>query len=407
MSRPNVTVTIENNRLGRISPAEDGHSGLIASGVAVAGKFALNDVLGPFKSIEDANDVGLDEDYDDTNGVMVYKHIADFYKIAPRGTELYVMVVAPSLLMADMVSETADYAKKVINFAQGKIRLFGITRCGDATAFEDGFESDLFSAITNAQELAEKEFERYRPLSFILEGRNYQGNHVQARDLRDKDTTPNATNVSVVISQDPEWASLKAEYAKYAQVGLLLGQAAGIPVQRNVGRVRNGKLPLLKTALSNGTIIESVSATALDTLNDKGYIFVLHHAGKDGLFFNDDHTASVITNDFAYLSRRRVIDKAARIIRSTFIEELLNDVEVNTTTGKLAAGTCKGLQAAVEQDVNNQMAGEIAGVSAFVDENQNVLATDTIDITVDIIPKGIARQIRVLLGFKNPFKNVA
>lgn len=408
-----VTINLSNNNLGKRSTSEDGISLLVVTGVAVAGKFALGDIL-TFNSIADAEAKGINAAYDTTNTCMAYQHIKDFYEEAEllgvKGIKLYVQVLAKTVTMAQMVDKTSlTNAAKVLNDAtvNGSVRLVGITRIPDGAytpTYSGEFEADLATAITNAQALGVDQFEKFRPVRILLEGRNFQGSPSSARDLRDSGTGGNSNRAYVVAGSDYTVASAKAENAKYAAVGKVLGRAAAIQVQRNIGRVKDGKLSITQAGLSNGSSITSFTDANLKTLADKGYIVFRTYTGKAGFFVFDDPAACPATDDYSTLALGRVIDKAARITRSVYVEELMDDVELNPDTGKLSASTIKSYQEKVEKEINLQMTStkEIVKVTAYVDPDQNVISTDEINIELTILPKGYSKAIIVTLGYENP-----
>lgn len=410
MGLPDVRITRGNGNLGRLAVSEDGIAGIIVSGVAVAGPdgFALTDVLGPFNELADAEARGITEAYDTTNTCLAWRHIKDFYDYAPAGSKLYVMVVAKTVLMAEMADKDELYATKLIDQAEGKIRILGITRVPDGAyvpAYTDELENDMWTAVDNAQELQEEEFSlRHRPFSIIMEGRNWQGDISQTKDLRDAASSPEANRVTIMIGGDPEVRSAHAGATAYAAVGIALGKAAAVPVNRNIGRVKDGKLKVITVDFSSGDVYSDFTLADLNDLNDKGYVFFRNHIGKPGYFFNDDHTASVITDDFSYLNRGRTLDKACRITRQVYIEDLLDEVLVDQETGKLPPSTIKHYQGSIETAIEQQMVavGELSGVNAFVDENQNVLSTDKIVTQLNLVPTGTAREIHTTVAYENP-----
>lgn len=406
MSRPSVTIIEENGALGRTAPSADGISGLIVSGVAVSGQFALGDILGPFFSPQDAIDKGITAAYDTTNTCLAYKNIADFYDYAGLGTELYVQVVAKTVVMTDLADKALTYAKKMLVHAAGKIKLLGISRVPDGAytpSYSEGFDGDLWTAVTKAKALIAEEFALYRPVSVIFEGRDFQGSASATKDLRSASGLL-ANRVGIMMGADYDYATANAHAAKYAAVGIALGKLAGIAVQRNIGRVKDGDLGILSAGFSNGAKYNTLTETNLDSLHDHGYMFMLQHAGKSGFFFNDDPTASPITDDYSSISRGRTMDKAARITRAVYLEELNDDVELDPATGKLAASTIKHYQGEVEKQINLQMTSlkEIVKATAFVNPDQNVLSTDKIVTTLRIMPKAISKEIEATLSFENP-----
>ena len=107
---PQVNTIVTNGNLGRPFASEDGICGLIAHAVA-GDDWALGDVL-KFVKLADAEAKGITAEYDSTNAVMLHRHIADFFTAAPSGASLYVLPVAKTVLIADMVDKDGVYAPK-------------------------------------------------------------------------------------------------------------------------------------------------------------------------------------------------------------------------------------------------------------------------------------------------------
>jgi len=404
MGQPKVNVSISNNNLGGLATSEDGTSALIVSGVAVGGQFALGDVIGPFESVADAEDKGIDAAYDTTNTCLAHKHISDFYEGAPAGTKLYVMVVAKTVRMTTMCDKTLTYAKKILSTLNGKVKLIGITMVPDGAytpTYSGQLEADLATAITKMQELIVEERGLYRYCRALLEGRNWQGNASSTTDLRDA-AGPNANGLGVVIAQDRDFVTANAHAAKYACVGYALGVLAGLPVQRSIARVKNGASAIANAGFSNDAAYSTLTDANLDSLHDKGLIFLKQHVQKTGYYFNKDNAACPLTDDFNTLSRGRVMDKVARITRDVYTNDIEDEVDVDPDLGTLPVATCKGFQGEVEKAIDEQMTskGEISGVTAYCNPAQDVLSTSEIAIEVDVVPKGVASSIDVKLAYK-------
>jgi len=398
-----VTIIIGNGNLGRASAVLDGVTALVASGVAVADKFALGDVLA-LRSVADAENLGITAAYDLANKVLLHQHIADFYANAGEGVELYVMPVVNTVTMEDMADITKTYAPVLLDTLKGRVRQLIICRVPPADyapAFVNQFDPDVWAAITKAQALYASEFTKHRPIQILVEGRGFQGTAATAKDLR----TLAANRVSVVICQVAEVAARDARFADYAAVCLAAGRLAAIPVQRNIGRVKDGDVTVNgEAAFSDGTKLSAMSQASIDALDGFGYIFLIERDGKAGYFFNNDHTACPLTDDYAYIHRGRPIDKAARLVRQVYLEELLDDIEVDPITGKMAAAVIKSYQRAGEKaiEINMLANGEVSGVKVFVDPDQNILSTDKVSTVMRIVPKGMANEFEIKLSYENP-----
>jgi hypothetical protein len=404
---PDVKIILGNGNLGRASQTLDGVCVLIGSGVAIEGKFALGDTLA-FRSLSDAEAKGIVASYDFANKVLLHQHIKDFFANAGDGAELYVMPVANTVTMEQMCDKTATNVARLLDSLKGRVRMVGVSRTppsGYAPVYAGQFDPDVWNAAAKAQELFLSEFEKHRPVQFFIEGRDFQGDIASAKDLRNAITGLNANRASIVINQDFDVAALDVRFLKYASVGVAMGRAAAIPVQRNIGRVKDGSVVTGKNiGMSSHEELSHFTETDLASLDTLGYVYLRTRDGKSGLFFNNDHCACVISDDYAYIHRGRPIDKAARLVRETYLNELLDDIEVDAETGNLAPAVVKNYQRAAEKNIEINMLskGEISGVSVFVDPSQNILSTDKINTVMRIVPKGMANEFEVLLSYENP-----
>jgi hypothetical protein len=414
MSLPNTIVNLGNNALGRLAATEDGTSGLILTGVAVAGKFALGDVLGPFTSLTDAEDKGITAAYDTTNVTVAHKHIKDFYKAAPVGTKLYVMVVAMTqTLTTSCLLATTNGLKKLLSTTGGNIKMVGVTFTPDGTytpTYQDQLEADLWTALTNLKATWDDEFLNKRPFRAFVEARNWQGTPSTIKDMRASGTTPNVPQAVVVLGNDFSYDDPSASVAvrkKYASVGMALGCAAALKVNRNIGRVKNGATKCVNAGFSNGSLLSTVSESNQGLLNDKGYVFFRTHNGKSGFFWNDDHTACPLTSDYAQLTLGRTMDKAIRIAHVVNTEEILDELFIDGETGKLDVSTVKHYQNIIDTEINAQMTSnsEIIKVETYVDPDQNVLATSKLKEVIKITPTANARVIESTIEYTNPSTN--
>lgn len=396
---PNVTIEQTNGNLGRTEPQTDGISLLVGSGVT-AGSITAGTVAGPFLTLAEVEAAGITAAYDTTNDSLMHQHASDFYANAPAGTELYILVLAPTVTMTQALDKTLNHVAKAIRDTGDKVRLIGIGRIpSEADTLTNQFETDLSTAIPKAQELRNYLFEApyHTPVQIVIEGRNWQGNPGSSKDNHQFA----ANRVSVVISQDYDVATRDAAYAKYAHYGLALGILARDAVQRNIGRVKSGAIAIGTPALSNGVKLAATDPATLEALNAKGYIFIRRVPGLEGFYFNDDHTCAPLTDDYCKIAHGRVMDKASRIARTVYLQELNDDFELDPATGKLPLAVCKNLQASVKTAIDARMTSraEISAATAYVNPAQNVGATDLVEIELNIRKRGTGRYYNAKLAF--------
>ncbi len=103
------------------------------------------------------------------------------------------------------------------------------------------------------------------------------------------------------------------------------------------------------------------------------------------------------------LARGRVIDKVHILTYATFVQEVDDEVPVNTD-GTLDAGFCKWLSQQIVNQINNTMTAnkEISAVNCFIDPEQNILSTNQLNVVLKVLPVGYATEIEINLGFQNP-----
>lgn len=399
MALPNVNIEYENGQLGRTAASADGIVAMIVTGVAISGQFALGEVIGPFFSLRDVEAKGITSSYDTTNATNAHKQLKDFYTAAGEGAELYLMVVSEAVTMETILDPTGTlYATKLLNELQGKVNLLGVTRMPASynPTITEGIDPDVVAAVTKAQLLAIQEQESHRPVQIIIEGRDFQGSVGDAKDFR----SGTQNRVSVLLGWD-------AAGSDACLVGLALGRLARIQVQRNLGCVEDGDIGIQNAWIGKNKKVQDYSQAELQVLYNKGYIFPRTYTGVSGFFWCDDSTATQITDDYAFINRGRVIDKIARIAYRVYVRELNKDFIIDAETGKLTPAVIKSFQRKVERAIEQNMVAfsEISGVQVFADPNQDVLATDKIEISIKAIPAGIGRQFDITLGFSNPNNN--
>ena len=236
--------------------------------------------------------------------------------------------------------------------------------------------------------------------TFFIEGRAFDGTPANLKDLRDAAGVL-ANRVSVIINAMPSVSTAETEYNTYAAIGFALGRAAVNPVQRNIARVKDGPISEVEAGFSSNEALSEFTDTELEVMHNKGYIFLREFPEKAGFYFNDDNAATKIDDDYSSISNGRVVDKASRITRSVYIEELNDDFDLNQD-GTLPAGKISDFQTQVETEIASQMNGEISAVTAFADPSQNVQSTDEVKIEVQVRRRGQGKFFKIELGFETP-----
>lgn len=397
MGLPRVTINFANGALGAVADLADGVVGLICTAVAVPSTFALNTAY-KLTSPDDLAVLGITA----ANNPALYKHVSEFYTEAGTGSgaELWIYGVADTVTLTQMLDSTsATGARALQEAANGRIRVIVAARkpAGSYTpTTTNGLDSDVYTAITNGQVLAGYCKDTYQaPVLVLIEGRSYTGTAANLTNMRQA-----SNNAVAVLIGDT------ASDSGNACVGLLAGRIAKIPVQRNIGRVKDGSLAIAAAYIKDKTAEKADTAG----IHDKGYVTIRTFTGRTGYFFSDDPTCSLVSDDYSQITARRTVDKAYRVAYDTLLNELLDELPV-TAEGTLTPAFAKSLENKVEAAIVNTMTinGNLGndttdtadkGVQCFVDYTQNVISTSKVMITLKVKPYGYARYIEVKLGFQ-------
>lgn len=395
MALPRVKITFENGALGGVAPSEDGVCGLVAYATAVSTTFALNT---PYliTKLDGLVALGITSEATGVNAAL-YKTVKEFYSEAPEGTKLWVMGVAASTSIANLTDKANNIISPLLMAARGSINILMLKVASAAEPTMSGsIDGAVLTAVTNLKALAEDWTEnRYAPFLCLVEALSYNGVAASLPDL----TARSDNRVGVVLGDSVTGSA-------GAAVGLVAGRLAAEPVQRSLARVRSG-------AIKAETMYIGTNQAELgdpDVANDLGYIVPRTFVSKSGYYWSDDHLATASSDDYCSIACRRTIDKAYRIAYKTLVDEIAENVSLNTE-GKLAAYRCKAIETSVESAVVNSMTSEgnlgndpdnasDLGVQCYIDPDQNILATSRLEINLKVKPHGYSKYIDVKLGFK-------
>lgn len=392
MALPKISIKFLNGQLGTVSESQDGLLAMICGGTAVNSTFQLDTAYTIYRP-GGLTDLGVTAE----NNAGLYKMVQEFYQEAEEGTPVVLYAVAKTTKMTDLCDKDTGALRTLLQGQRGALRALVIARDPgeEEVVATEGLDPDVLTALPKAQALAEwATTELYAPVFVALEGRSYE----DAASL--KDLSDGEDNRVCIVLGDTVAGS------KGAAMGLFAGRIASSPVQRNIGRVRDGSLYPTVMYLGENAVEDSMDDIA--TIYDKGYITPRTYVGRSGYCYTDDRLCTVATDDYAHIANRRVIDKAYRIAYDTILDFMLDEVYVNQN-GTMQTGVLKSWQAAIEGAINTQMTanGELSadtsngesGATCYIDPNQNVLATSTINVTLKVRPYGYARNVVVELGF--------
>ena len=389
MGQPTITINRGQGGLGRPLASKDHVSGFIMPFVNanLPAGFSTTDRIKVVYSIAEAEALGITKAGVYTK--VLWYHLNQFFVKQPKG-KLYVMLL-------DSTSVDLGSVKTLQYYAEGEIRqvafynplsAFSTTNCNTLQTHATTLESENM------------------PLSILYAG-NFQSvaNIGALADLR----ALSNKNVSVVIGEDGAnegKALADSESYSITCIGATLGTIALAEVFRNIGHVgrfnqvdgAEFEVPAIALGTTT-TLVKDQSTSSLDSLHDKGYIFLKKFVGYSGTFYNDSACTIATTSDYAYIENNRTMDKAVRGIRNFLLPFQNAPLYVNengTLTEDVIALYKNETERALEQMERD---GEISAFSVTINPEQNVLTTSKISISVKVVPVGVAREIEINIGF--------
>ena len=385
----NVIINYSTSGLGTPAIGQDFISGLIFySATTVPSGFSANTVQEIF-SVAEAEALGITlatQVSASTYTDVMHYHIAEYFRSNPTG-DLWVNISASA-------SSASSYSEIVTlqNAANGIIRQIGIyEQIPFLSANLASIQTQINTNITNN-----------KPLEVI-----YQPDFSSVSNLSTLTdlTSLNAPNVSVTIGQDGA-AVGKALYGVIGKsigcVGLTLGAVSSALVSTSIAWVQNFNMDSVEMdtlAMANGSLLTSLSDGLINAIDAKSYIFLKKFIGIFGSYFNSDLTSIVGTSDYSSIHLNRTIHKVARNVRAQVLPSIASPVYFNAD-GSIALYSIGFFESECNVALANMVsAGEISQFKTIINAKQNVLATKTLNIGVQIIPVGVANIINLNIGF--------
>lgn len=354
--------------------------------VGVVGFSTTNRII-PISSIERAESLGIKYDAVKWSIKTLWYHIAEALRINPAIT-LYVGIFTTPALY--------DFAeiKTMQTFAEGKLRQIGVWAGDKALSSTE---------VTSLQAIGTLMDSKNTPLSIL-----YQPKVADVSAIGNSLAVAGQKNVSVLIGQDGEgtgatiFSDALNSANKYAVgiLGLVLGCVSLAKVNEAISWVQKFPAGISTPAFVDGKLLKNIDSAVVESLDEKRFIFLTTYGGLTGSYINGSHTMDVVTSDYNYIERVRTMDKACRGIRTYLLPYLGSPVYIDPDTGKLTPDAVAILENVANQHLEAmEKAGEISGYRAYINPEQNVLSSSTLEIVIKSVPVGVLRAIKLTIGF--------
>lgn len=376
--------------LGRPIAGKDHYCGLVVYCDTKPSGFAAEDVQ-QVTSLPDAEAKGITADHTQGAIKVLHYHLEQFFAVYER------LGISPQLwvMIADVPATTYDFEELTTlqDAANGELRTAGIYHV-EALA-----EADLntVQTVVTALEAANK------PLSVV-----FSADITATTDLSTLPDLRALTNPKVMVTIGEDGGSSGSVLAgtiaeSVGNVGSVLAWASIKNVSWNLGWVEKfnvvngGEYDV--PAFGNGKLV-SANTDKLDGLNTKGYVFLMKHTGLSGTYFNDAHMCVAATSDYAYLENNQTIDKAIRGIRTFLLPDLNRPLQIDPANGHLDPLTVSYFENKASRALQQMVTdGELSGFGVYINPEQDVLSSSTLVIEVKLVINGVARTIKVNIGF--------
>lgn len=318
----------------------------------------------------------------------LYYHISEYFRIQAKG-ELYV-----GLYEEEASTYTFAALTLMQTYAVGAIKQMAVFEKNVAFA---AAQCAALQAIATANEAV------YKPMQIMLNAEiSATGSVATLADL----STQTAPNVSVCIAQDGANAGYyiyKATGKSVGSIGAMLGAVSFAVVSESIAWVGKFNMALgaeLDTiAFSNGQFYTALADSQFESLNNYSYVFLRKIVNIAGSYWSDSKTTVTPTSDYAKIENNRVYQKITRVVRANMLPALSSPLKVNAD-GTLTNATIGYFETLANNPlVQMEADNELSAHKIIINPAQDVLATSTLELTLQNVPLGVARIIKVNVGF--------
>ena len=317
---------------------------------------------------------------------ILYYNISEYFRLQPKG-ELYV-----GLYVEEAIYAFADMTT-MVNFSAGTIKQFSVYQNNVAWT---NLHPTALQAIATANTAV------FKPIQIVytaeISGTASIASLVDISALV-------APNVSVSIAQDgyaKGYHLYKATGKSIGSVGTLLGAISFAAVNESIAWVQKFQLSnteLDTIAFGNGQLYSALADSQFESLNNYAYLFIKKHIGISGSYWSDSKTVVASSSDYSTIENNRVYNKITREVRAALLPALSSPLKVNAD-GTLSTATIAYFETLANTPLEAmEAAGELSAHNIIINPLQNVLSTSTIELTLQNVPIGVARIIKVNVGF--------
>jgi hypothetical protein len=389
MALPGITINITPGSLGTSLGTYDFISGIICYSSSLPSGWTNNEIQ-YFGSIADVENASIVSTLG-TDVSVVWFALKNYFNIFPNGL-MYVMFSSSSAWTFTEAQTMSDYSQSLGSNVRQIAVLVG-SRWLNTTdvATLQGIANTLKSEIQNVEFL-------YCP--------NFSG--TTGVDC----SASNAPNVAVLIGTDQSVGGFMKTgsvsgltYNHPAMVGPYMGILAANAISDSpawvggqFGNISNGSDFVTPGIGSTANYI--IGSAILTTLDNYALTFMRTLNGYPGTYIMNSRTATVAKTAYSKVELQRTIDKIYRGIYVDIAPWLSRRLTVQKGTGYLAYSTAVEIESSAENTPKLMKANnDISDYKVIVNPFVNVVASNSITITVNILPSPVLEWITVNLSY--------
>lgn len=256
-------------------------------------------------------------------------------------------------------------------------------------------DAATWAAISALQEELQEKY--HKPLFFVLEAYKSTRENVDdyvAQLQEDRKKVKNS-NIQVVAAR-ALYSGMDGITRDTNAAGIVAGLYAKTAVNRSIGET--AVIALSDTKVEK-LLPEGLGEDQISDLDEAGYLTLRQYDGLEGYYVTNARMLAAQDSDYRYAEDVRVLHKIIRTTRTAALKLLQSDVDLANVEADLQV-KAQIIQGAVEEMVD---AGEISSVTVTVPEDQDILATETLELQIRYVPRGKIRAIDVYVGVSNPY----
>lgn len=394
-----ITINVVSGGLGRSAANSDKWGGLFVEVDAMPSGWAENEVKEIAKA-EDLETYGITDEATNDYYKLVYWHASEVFRLQPNAL-LYVQLATTDLTPATVLT--------AFHNAENDIRLFGIvipsTEISESAA--NSWDTQLDTLFTTSIQPARAVL-TFAPESVSGTIPDFSANTANQR-------------VMVEIANDITSGGLAETIftglGMCGAAGTYLGQLLLLSVHQKPSWRSypvNGDDRWTTLGDINGDSVEDLTTAEIDAFDTQGVSLITRTIRLSGAYIANSRTAIRTQDDYAIINYGRVIDKAAVLAYDGLVTYLDSPVYVDPDTGYMSPETVSKLQKAAWNNINTNMVlgkvgdavevsvdlatGSLPSNSVYINPNQNILSTETVNVQVRIVPVGSAKEIVINIG---------